>query len=278
MTEERPRSEAGSSAETKERGVVKWFDPEIGYGFIDRKRGEDVFVHIADVQRSGIDRLYEGQQVEFFVKETQKGLQAENLSFVETETAAPTVPTPMGDITLAEVFYAAALWLYEQEHLDPSSVEAWKGITLADKDPGFQVDLDIVGPYEGETADEHFGRQVELVEGLAKLAGFSLVRADITRRLRESRGLEVPDYAAELDPRADADYDPEAEAAAAEAAEAEARAAEAREAEDESNGGDEVEGSLAPQPDSDDEERPESEDDDGSESDAVAAEDLEGED
>jgi cold shock CspA family protein len=226
MTEERPRGEAAAPSEVRERGVVKWFDPEIGYGFIDRRHGEDVFVHIADVQRSGIDRLYEGQQVEFYVKETQKGLQAEGLTFVETDAVAPAAPTSISDITLAEVFYATALRLYEQERLDPREVEAWKGITLADKDPGFRVELDIVGPYEGESSDEHFGRQVDVVEGLSKLAGLSLVRADIALRLRESRGLEVPDYSAGLDPRADPDFDPEAHAAelAAAAAEAEAEA------------------------------------------------------
>lgn len=201
MTDGQPGSDTKTRVEAKpatadrQRGVVKWFDSEIGYGFIDRNEGDDVFVHIADVQRSGIDRLYEGQQVEFDVKETQKGLQAEGLTFMETDSVVPPPPATMSDVGLADVFYAAALRMFEQERLDPASVEAWAGITLAAKDPGFRVDLDIVGPYDGESPAEYFGRQVEIVEGLATLAGLGLVRGAVCRRLRESRGLPIPDEA-----------------------------------------------------------------------------------
>ena len=38
-----------------ETGTVKWFNETKGYGFIDPSAGgKDVFVHISEVQRSGL--------------------------------------------------------------------------------------------------------------------------------------------------------------------------------------------------------------------------------
>ena len=60
-------------------GIVKWLDPNRGYGFIRPERGEDVSVHISAVQASGLQTLQEGQAVEFDVEQGRKGLQAANL-------------------------------------------------------------------------------------------------------------------------------------------------------------------------------------------------------
>ena len=43
-------------------GTVKWFNATKGFGFIQPEDGgRDVFVHISDVERSGMDRLEEGR-------------------------------------------------------------------------------------------------------------------------------------------------------------------------------------------------------------------------
>jgi len=55
-------------------GTVKWFNATKGYGFIQPDDGAaDVFVHISDVQRSGIGDLTEGQKLSFDVQRGQKG-------------------------------------------------------------------------------------------------------------------------------------------------------------------------------------------------------------
>ncbi len=57
----------------KETGVVKWFDEKKGYGFIARQTGGDVFVHYSDISGQGFRTLKEGDNVEFTVKQNQKG-------------------------------------------------------------------------------------------------------------------------------------------------------------------------------------------------------------
>ena len=55
-------------------GTVKWFNPTKGFGFIQPDDGsKDVFVHISDVQRAGLQGLNEGQKVSFDVQPGQQG-------------------------------------------------------------------------------------------------------------------------------------------------------------------------------------------------------------
>ena len=55
-------------------GVVKWFNPSKGYGFIAPEAGgKDIFVHISAVQRAGLRNLNEGQKVLFEIEQQQNG-------------------------------------------------------------------------------------------------------------------------------------------------------------------------------------------------------------
>jgi len=47
-------------------GIVKWFNNQKGFGFIQPETGgKDVFVHISAVERAGMSTLNEGQKVSF---------------------------------------------------------------------------------------------------------------------------------------------------------------------------------------------------------------------
>ncbi len=49
-------------------GVVKWFNNQKGFGFIQPEDGgKDVFVHISAVERAGMNTLNEGQKISFDV-------------------------------------------------------------------------------------------------------------------------------------------------------------------------------------------------------------------
>ncbi len=67
-------------------GTVKFFNASKGFGFIQPDDGsKDAFVHISAVERAGIDRLIEGQKVEFdLVSDRRSGkVAAENLKRVD---------------------------------------------------------------------------------------------------------------------------------------------------------------------------------------------------
>jgi cold shock protein len=65
-----------------EKGTVKWFNSTKGYGFITREEGGDVFVHFRSIVGEGYKELKEGDNVEFEVESSAKGLQAVNVTKV----------------------------------------------------------------------------------------------------------------------------------------------------------------------------------------------------
>lgn len=65
------------------KGIVKWFNNEKGYGFIQYTDEEDIFVHYSAINQDGYKTLTEGQLVEFQLVETSKGLQALNVMVVK---------------------------------------------------------------------------------------------------------------------------------------------------------------------------------------------------
>ena len=66
-------------------GTVKWFNPTIGFGFIEPEDGaKDACVHISAVERSGLPGLSEGQRVSFELVSGRDGkMAAENLSLID---------------------------------------------------------------------------------------------------------------------------------------------------------------------------------------------------
>jgi len=56
-----------------QNGVVKWFNGQKGFGFIQPDDGgADVFVHASAVERAGMDPLVEGQKVGFELERDRK--------------------------------------------------------------------------------------------------------------------------------------------------------------------------------------------------------------
>jgi cold shock protein len=62
------------------KGVVKFFNPQKGFGFIVRDDGgEDVFVHISAVEQAGLSDLADGQPLEFTLVDRGGRVSATNL-------------------------------------------------------------------------------------------------------------------------------------------------------------------------------------------------------
>lgn len=85
----RPRAQSADTEEEdendgREEGTVKWFNVSKGFGFITRSNGDDVFVHFRNIRGRGHRSLSEGQKVRFNVHQSDKGLQAEDVSVLRS--------------------------------------------------------------------------------------------------------------------------------------------------------------------------------------------------
>ena len=67
----------------RNKGTVKWFNNQKGYGFISDESGNDVFVHYSGLNMEGFKSLEEGAAVEFEVVDGAKGPQATNVTVVK---------------------------------------------------------------------------------------------------------------------------------------------------------------------------------------------------
>jgi len=82
--------------ETTLTGLVKWYNQEKGYGFIQAEGLDtDVFMHIKQLRASGITAgLTDGEKVRFVVNTGPKGKFATNISRLNGASHAPSVTSP----------------------------------------------------------------------------------------------------------------------------------------------------------------------------------------
>ena len=92
-------------------GIVKWFDPNKGYGFIIASDGgDDILLHSTCLKEAGRTTAREGATVKCEVVRRAKGLQALKLLDIDESTATPVaqaapIPsqTPAGQFTRVTV-------------------------------------------------------------------------------------------------------------------------------------------------------------------------------
>jgi CspA family cold shock protein len=78
-------------------GLVKWFSPEKGFGFVELSDGSgDAFLHGSVLAQSGIDAVQPGDTVEVQVGPGHTGPHVTQVLGVDSSTAAPTTPLRSG--------------------------------------------------------------------------------------------------------------------------------------------------------------------------------------
>ena len=96
------------------KGVLKWFDPAKGYGFIISEDGEgDILIHSSCLKDIGLSTAREGSTIDCEVVKRSKGMQALRILNIDDSTAAPLTSmvdpdmvdhqTPAGNFFSAEV-------------------------------------------------------------------------------------------------------------------------------------------------------------------------------
>jgi len=81
-----PRPNAVQGSEPVD-AIVKWFNPEKGFGFVAVAGRSDVFIHVRLLEAVGCTSLPEGARVRVRIGQGQKGLQVSELIEVDTSTA-----------------------------------------------------------------------------------------------------------------------------------------------------------------------------------------------
>ncbi|MEY3182726.1 MAG: hypothetical protein RLZ35_711 [Pseudomonadota bacterium] len=65
-------------------GIVKWFNPTKGFGFIQPEGGDkDVFVHISALEKAGLRTLKENQRVNYELESNKGRVSATNIEVLE---------------------------------------------------------------------------------------------------------------------------------------------------------------------------------------------------
>ncbi len=81
------------------QGKVKFFNAQKGFGFIQRDEGgEDVFVHISQVERAGLEGLAEGQELQFNLVDRGGKVSAADIQVVGDVIEAP-AKAPQRELT-----------------------------------------------------------------------------------------------------------------------------------------------------------------------------------
>jgi cold shock protein len=63
-------------------GIVKWFSPEKGFGFVTCSDGRDIFVYYTEIQTEGFKTLQKGQKVLLEILSGERGPQAFNVRLI----------------------------------------------------------------------------------------------------------------------------------------------------------------------------------------------------
>lgn len=62
------------------KGIVKWFNEIMRFGFIEQEDGPDVVVHFSEIKSDKFESLNEGDRVMFDIEQRRRGPSAVNVN------------------------------------------------------------------------------------------------------------------------------------------------------------------------------------------------------
>jgi CspA family cold shock protein len=89
-----PRETSQPLAGPPTEALVKWFNPEKGFGFVQATDGSEAFLHIRQLEAAGHASAPEGSKLMVRIGRGQKGPQVTEVISVDTSTATPSAPRP----------------------------------------------------------------------------------------------------------------------------------------------------------------------------------------
>ncbi|WP_164115229.1 cold-shock protein [Sphingorhabdus sp. Alg239-R122] len=137
------------------KGVVKFFNAQKGFGFIQREDGgEDVFVHISSVEKAGLSGLAEGQGLEFTLVDRGGKVSASDLQIDGEVIEAPQRAEPprrelTGERTSGTVKFFNSMKGFGFITRDDGEADAFVHISAVERsgmsglDEGDQVEFDV---------------------------------------------------------------------------------------------------------------------------------------
>ncbi len=162
-----------SDAHTAITGIVKWFDPVKGFGFVvEDEHGPDILLHVNVLRNFGQSSVADGARVELMVQHTDRGIQATEVTAIH-----PAAPSPV--VGLADV---AEL---DQSQLETTPLEPAR-VKWFDKTKGFGF-ANVFGKPEDVFVHVEILRQ----SGLADLQPGEALAVRVIQGKRGSMAVEV---------------------------------------------------------------------------------------
>ncbi|MCF6443582.1 cold-shock protein [Nereida sp. MMG025] len=151
-------------------GTVKWFDPVKGFGFVvSDEGGPDILLHANVLRNFGQGSVADGARIEIAIQETDRGVQAVEVGYIEPPTGDETsglddlADIDAGDIAACPLEPARVKWFDKSKGFGFANVfgsgedvfvhiEVLRRSGLADLQPGEAVGLRVIDGQRGRMA------------------------------------------------------------------------------------------------------------------------------
>ena len=164
--------DAGEPTGVPVSGVVKWFDPVKGFGFVlADEGGPDILLHVNVLRNFGQSSVADGARIDLFAQETARGVQATAITAIHPPEGAQSVALadivgmPPDDVAAAPLEPARVKWFDKSKGFGFANVfgkredvflhiEVLRQSGLSDLQPGEALAMRVIKGKRGNMAAE----------------------------------------------------------------------------------------------------------------------------